>query len=444
MQDNISKLQQTQDHQIKTFLIFFALIFLGSAFLLDSPSTILSGLVAIITKGDKLITDYVELAGFGATFVNAGLLMLVSVGMLHLAKAKLSGMAIAAVFLMGGFGMFGKNIVNIWGIVLGVYLYARFQKHPFRQYIYIAFFGTSLAPLTSELALWHDNTMVALLVACIFTILVGFFLAPVSNACLAVHQGYNLYNVGFGAGLAGTIIYAILCQVGYESAPVLHWYSSLHIGVATFLYGLWISFIVIAWLLDHNVFQQYRTLLKRSGRLVSDFVRSDGCATVLLNMGILGFVYTSYVLLVKGSINGPTIGGILTIVGFAGFGKHIRNTFPLVLGVLIAGVLSSSNLADPTILLAALFATGLAPIAGQFGMIAGLVTGMIHLGLVQSIGAYHGGINLYNNGFSAGLVALFVLPIIEVFAKQRCRQQQALFSKTKEDDTLKEEIRRST
>ncbi|MDH6366263.1 MULTISPECIES: DUF1576 domain-containing protein [unclassified Breznakia] len=440
MQDTISKLQNTQDHQIKIFLILFALIFIGSAFLLDSVSTIIDGMSTIIMEGDRLITDYVEIAGFGATFLNAGLLMLLSLGLLQLSKAKLSGMAIAAVFLMGGFGMFGKNIVNIWGIITGVYIFAKLQKHPFRQYIYIAFFGTSLAPLTSELALWHNNTIMALLVAFLVTVAVGFFLAPVSNACLAVHQGYNLYNVGFGAGLAGTIIYAIISQIGYESTPVLHWYDSHHLGVILLLYGVFICFIICAFILDKQVLSKYRQLMKRSGRLVSDFIRSDNCGPVLFNMGILGITYTSYVLLVGGHINGPTIGGILTIVGFGGFGKHLRNTIPLVLGVVIAGYVGMGHLDEPVILLAALFATGLAPIAGQFGWIAGIVTGMLHLALVQSIGAYHGGINLYNNGFSAGLVALFVLPIIDVFAKQRRRQQEARFSKRVENDTLEEEI----
>lgn len=440
MQDTISKLQNTQDHQIKIFLILFALIFIGSAFLLDSVSTIINGMSTIIMEGDRLITDYVEIAGFGATFLNAGLLMLLSLGLLQLSKAKLSGMAIAAVFLMGGFGMFGKNIVNIWGIITGVYIFAKLQKHPFRQYIYIAFFGTSLAPLTSELALWHNNTIMALLMAFLVTVAVGFFLAPVSNACLAVHQGYNLYNVGFGAGLAGTIIYAIISQIGYESTPVLHWYNSHHLGVILLLYGVFICFIICAYILDKQVLSKYRQLMKRSGRLVSDFIRSDNCSPVLFNMGILGITYTSYVLLVGGHINGPTIGGILTIVGFGGFGKHLRNTIPLVLGVIIAGYIGMGDLDEPVILLAALFATGLAPIAGQFGWVAGIVTGMLHLALVQSIGAYHGGINLYNNGFSAGLVALFVLPIIDVFAKQRRRQQEARFSKRVENDTLEEEI----
>ncbi|TDW16841.1 uncharacterized protein DUF1576 [Breznakia blatticola] len=440
MQDTISKLQNTQDHQIKIFLILFALIFIGSAFLLDSVSNIINGMSTIIMEGDRLITDYVEIAGFGATFLNAGLLMLLSLGLLQLSKAKLSGMAIAAVFLMGGFGMFGKNIVNIWGIITGVYIFAKLQKHPFRQYIYIAFFGTSLAPLTSELALWHNNTVAALLMAFLVTVAVGFFLAPVSNACLAVHQGYNLYNVGFGAGLAGTIIYAIISQIGYESTPVLHWYDSHHLGVILLLYGVFICFIICACILDKHVLRNYRQLMKRSGRLVSDFIRSDNCGPVLFNMGILGITYTSYVLLVGGHINGPTIGGILTIVGFGGFGKHLRNTIPLVLGVVIAGYIGMGALHEPVILLAALFATGLAPIAGQFGWVAGIVTGMLHLALVQSIGAYHGGINLYNNGFSAGLVALFVLPIIDVFAKQRRRQQEARFSKRVENDTLEEEI----
>ncbi|MGL5961274.1 MAG: DUF1576 domain-containing protein, partial [Cetobacterium sp.] len=42
----------------------------------------------------------------------------------------------------------------------------------------------------------------------------------------------------------------------------------------------------------------------------------------------------------------------------------------------------------------------------------GVLAGVLHIAVVQSIGVVHGGLNLYNNGFSAGIVAGFLLPII--------------------------------
>ena len=63
--------------------------------------------------------------------------------------------------------------------------------------------------------------------------------------------------------------------------------------------------------------------------------------------------------------------------------------------------------------LAALFCTGLAPIAGQFGWKWGVVAGMLHASVVLNVGFLQGWLNLYNNGFSAGLVCIVLVPLIE-------------------------------
>ena len=67
---------------------------------------------------------------------------------------------------------------------------------------------------------------------------------------------------------------------------------------------------------------------------------------------------------------------------------------------------------DPSIQLAALFGTTLAPIAGRFGWHWGIVAGFIHSSAAQSVGVLHAGLNLYNNGFAAGIVAAVLVPVI--------------------------------
>ena len=63
--------------------------------------------------------------------------------------------------------------------------------------------------------------------------------------------------------------------------------------------------------------------------------------------------------------------------------------------------------------MAALFAVGLSPIAGQFGSMAGIVAGVFHAAVVMCTSSMYGGLNLYNNGFSAGWVAIILVPLIE-------------------------------
>ena len=103
----------------------------------------------------------------------------------------------------------------------------------------------------------------------------------------------------------------------------------------------------------------------------------------------------------------------MTVMGFGLFGKHLRNVFPVFLGLLLAALLFGKNLTDSWVVLAFLFGTALAPLAGEFGLIVGIVAGFLHLVVVERSGAWHGGMNLYNNGFAAGLTATLLVSVIE-------------------------------
>ena len=47
------------------------------------------------------------------------------------------------------------------------------------------------------------------------------------------------------------------------------------------------------------------------------------------NARINGIIGTLFILAIGGDLNGPTVGGILTIMGFSAFGKHAFNILPL-------------------------------------------------------------------------------------------------------------------
>jgi hypothetical protein len=123
-------------------------------------------------------------------------------------------------------------------------------------------------------------------------------------------------------------------------------------------------------------------------------------------MGLSGLITMGYVFAVGGDLNGPVIGAILSVVGFAAFGKHPANFIPVIIGVFLGSLAKPWGAADPSILLAALFGTNLAPIAGHFGWHWGVVAGFVHSSAALSVGVVHGGLNLYNNGFAAGIVAV--------------------------------------
>lgn len=126
-----------------------ALIIFG--FLVDTPLEIIYGIQAIITSPDTLITDYMGVGGIGAAFVNSGLLSLIVLIIFYGLELQINGFAVACLFTVAGFALFGKNIFNVWFIVIGVFLYARYQGKQLSEVIYAALFGTALAPLTTEI-----------------------------------------------------------------------------------------------------------------------------------------------------------------------------------------------------------------------------------------------------------------------------------------------------
>ena len=68
----------------------------------------------------------------------------------------------------------------------------------------------------------------------------------------------------------------------------------------------------------------YEKLLGTTGIGGTDYLLELGGAVTLLNMGLNGLFATFFVLAVGGNLNGPTIGGIFTIVGFSATGKHLQ------------------------------------------------------------------------------------------------------------------------
>ncbi len=398
----------------------YSLLFVVFGLIMNTPQEIMQGLYRIVTEPGVLITDYVEIGGIGAAFVNAGIIMLITIGILYLLKIEISGNSIAAIYLMGGFALFGKNILNIWLIILGVIIYTVVKKENLSNHIHTAFFGTSLAPIVSEIFFGIDIPIpLKIIFGIVVGLSIGFILPPLSASLFHVHKGFNLYNVGFTAGLIGTIYVSIFRSYGFVSYSRLIWSEGNNITFVIFLSLILVSMLLLGFILNGGSLRPIRQLFQYSGVAKSDFVLMEDFGTALFNMGLNGLVAMGYVLMVGGELNGPTIGGILTVMSFGAFGKHIKNILPVFLGVFLGSITKIWNINDPQILLAALFGTGLAPIGGHYGWVYGVAAGFINSSVVLNSGILHGGMNLYNTGFSAGIVAAVMLPIIEVIRRKK-------------------------
>jgi hypothetical protein len=401
------------DRVVLLVVALFAAAFVIFGFLVDTPAGIARGLVAITTSRDTLLTDYFGIGGIGAGCVNAGLLTLCACLVYYKAGAKMTGAAVACLFLVLGFALFGKNLLNVWTIVIGVALYSRFKGETFATHINTAFFGVALAPVFSEI-LFSTSLAPAISVplAVVTGLAIGFILAPAAAQLFKAHMGFTLYNMGFTAGLVGTLVVALYKSYGFVPDPVFIWTTGNNVLLGAFLSVLFASMIAVGFWFDRSVPSGVRQVMSTSGQSPTDFIALAGLGPTLANMGLTGAIGMAYVLAVGGELNGPVIGAIFTIVGFAAFGKHPRNIVPIMAGVFLGSLAKPWSADDPSILLAALFGTTLAPIAGRFGWHWGVVAGFIHSSAAQTVGPLHAGLNLYNNGFAAGIVASVLVPVI--------------------------------
>ncbi|MGM0419599.1 MAG: DUF1576 domain-containing protein [Bacillota bacterium] len=409
-----------------SILLIYSFILIITSFYFNSLSEIIAGMKSIVLSQSTLLSDYMMLGNIGAAFMNAGLLMLLSLIIVKQAKVHVNGTIIAAVFTVAGFAFFGKNIFNIWPILGGVYLYSIYRNEPFARFILVALFGTALAPMVSLVSFglgFAPGT--GLVLGIVFGTSAGFILPPLANHMVKFHQGYNIYNIGFTAGMVGSLFMAIFRSFELDTVSQFFYSEGLNSSLSNYLLFLFFSMIFIGMLFNKLSFTGFTKLFRHSGRLVSDFVSTDGFGVSFINMGVMGLISVSYILLVGGEINGPIIGGIFTIVGFAAFGKHPANVVPILIGVFFATQIQSIHAAAPGALLAALFGTTLAPIAGQFGIKAGLLAGFMHLAVVMNVGYLHGGINLYNNGFAGGMVAAMLVPILTSLKRVNGGKQNA-------------------
>ncbi|MCX7904242.1 MAG: DUF1576 domain-containing protein [Caloramator sp.] len=405
----------------KSFLILsiFNLILLAIPFIIEKPVKIIKGLIDIIRESDILITDYIAVGGIEGAFFNAGLVGFAILILYRINKLQINGALIAAYFTTVGFSLFGKNIVNIWPTILGVYLYSLYQKESFKNYILIALFGTTLSPAVVQLAFLNIlGKAFSISLGILIAVFIGFCLPPLAKFSLKLHQGYCLYNMGLAGGLMATMMMSNFRAFGIDFERKLVLSTGNNLSFTILFSSIFITFIIYGFLNEEKIIQKYKFLSKTTGRLYSDYYNDFGEGITFVNMGILGLIFIIYVLLIRGELTGPVIGAILTIVGFGALGKHLFNTLPVFLGTVISSLLNIWELNSQSIILASLFGTNLAPIAGEFGWFFGIIAGFFHVSVVMNMSYLHGGLNLYNNGFAGGIVAIVLVPIFSAILRK--------------------------
>ena len=206
-----------------------------------------------------------------------------------------------------------------------------------------------------------------------------------------------------------------------------------------FFLVVFVLLLAAAWMMDHNCFMDYKALWKCDG-YKTDFTAKFGMPVTLVNMGVYGLFILLYynvihgfsmvdgnVVITAAKFTGATMGAIMCMYAFCAQGAHPRTVFPIMIGYVIASLIpflavvtgtvetQNWNLTTQAILVGLCFASGLAPVAGKFGFWAGVIAGAVHATLVMSVPLLHGGFCLYNGGFTCGIVAFVLVPVLECF-----------------------------
>ena len=162
-------------------------------------------------------------------------------------------------------------------------------------------------------------------------------------------MGFSLYNLGFTAGIVGTLVVALYKSYGFVPDPVMIWTTGNNRLLAGFLALLFAAMAAIGFYLDRSLaIGVAGGSWQSTGQAPTDFIAKAGFGPTLANMALTGAIGTAYVLLIGGGLNGPVIGAILTIVGFSAFGKHPRNIVPIMLGVFLGSLAKPWGITNPS------------------------------------------------------------------------------------------------
>lgn len=414
---------------------FTAAFLIGAAFAPDT-NQMFSGLARICTLPAQLTKDYFkpELGSISGSMLNYFLVGAVCCALMFLPGAKVNGGTVLGFFLTLGFCSYGMSIVNILPLMLGVAVYSLIMKQPFGKNLNFFMFATAIGPLITEVLFrypsateTHGITLTGVLLALIIGVVFGCAMPALCAHSPGFHKGYDLYNAGPAAGFLCFLIYAVLYKTAGIEAPAIG--AELGDGNAAFVnifcaivFGLCVAF---GFMLGGA--KDYGRLFTDSG-YKSDFTAKYSTGANVLNVGVYGLFILLYYNLIGARFTGPTMGAIFCMLCCCCNGATPLNVFPIMIGYVIMGLLNRAGVTAfavnaQAIVVGLCFASGLAPISGEYGVIAGIVAGALHYCLVTSVPAIHGGFNLYNGGFTAGIVCFLYVPILEHYFKSKSQRK---------------------
>ena len=420
----------SEDHFLKIFFTCFSLSFIVASAFMPDVGDMSEGLLRIMNSPTKAATNFFSVGGYSATFMNMGLVGLICTALYCVPGRQANNAATLVTLLTVGFGSWGIHILNIWPTILGVALHCIVKGEKLGSRTNAMLFTTGLAPFMSELMVRYPNpdavgihpSGVAL--ALIVGIFVGYFLPAGLDNSPKIHKGFALYSAALPIGMTAFLLNGFLYKA--MGVPVPEAVSDLSVAdpviCNTFCIILFSIFIIVALFMGCTPKHYIQSI--RSPQHVVHFGAAFGNAAMLMNAGVFGFFILGYFNLVGAEFNGIIFGSIFCMLSTCNSGSHPLNAIPIILGYGFAefffqtmnpfsGGSFDMYLSSQALIVGICYANGLSPIAHEYGWSYGILVAAMHFCMVTTTPQLHGGMCLYNGGFTAALVCLLILPGME-------------------------------
>ncbi len=453
MEESINNfLSKKQFNLIKYTYLWTILLLLAVPFAyLHTRENVLYNFYLILISPSKLVTDYFNLGGLAASFLNAGLCGLFCNGAFTIFKAESKSSILAGYFLVIAHCFYGLNLLNIIPPFLGIIIYCLVRRKKINEHLHVAMFSTALAPFVSDFLFRYtlpqgtfvfgtvQLTVAGVVLAFAFSILSAFIIPAIIPGTEQMYKGYNLFKAGLAIGFFGTFAHALFYDtLGIPSPDVVVRDNPLYDSAGNSYMHFVICFFAIAFLItliigfigNGKSFKGYSGIWRCDG-WKDDFNERFGPYLTFVNIGVYGFAILLFQTLVflfaKGAgFTGPTTGIIIASITFTACGQTVKNVWPIALGYIIIVSVSSSlctllglpivwTVSSQVYINGFAFATGLCPFSGRYGWKTGTLAGMICAVLCMVTFLMHDGFVLYNGGLTAGLTAMILLPILEFY-----------------------------
>ena len=187
--------------------------------------------------------------------------------------------------------------------------------------------------------------------------------------------------------------------------------------------------IILAFIFNtpKEIFVGYKNILLSSSILTTDYIAIGTLGGALVNAASILILNLVILRLLNLRMSGLIYAALYMILGFSFFGKNILNSLPIYIGIYLYAFLNKIPVKNLVISL--LFSSGISPLVSYLifgfdlayyisiplGIGAGIVAGLMVPAISSHTIKFHQGYNLFNVGFSLGIISLAFNGVLRAF-----------------------------